>query len=193
MTTDAETNAVAPKRGRRWGTGRVRGVLVLLMGCLAITAPFFAGPLTFFLGGLLLMVCGVLEMLESFRAPDDSSLRSTYLSGALSILAGILLLGTPELVLKGVSLVLGVSFLLDGIGKGIAAVRANSAGTAWAWRLGAGAVNVGLGLILVTGWPVSGWPVVGIVVGLRMLTAGWSLLLGRRPQGECESIGPPSV
>jgi uncharacterized membrane protein HdeD (DUF308 family) len=148
------------------------------MGCLAALAPFFAGPLALFLGGLFLVVSGVLEMLEAFRAPDDSSLRSTYLGGGLSILAGILLLSTPELVLKGVALVLAGSFLLDGVGKWVAWLRAKWAGTAGTWMFAAGAVNVGLGLVLATGWPVSGWPVVGVVVGLRMLTAGWSMLLG---------------
>jgi uncharacterized membrane protein HdeD (DUF308 family) len=185
MTSHAETN---PGRSQfRWQLGkrRVRGVLVLFMGCLAVGAPFFAGSLTFFVGGLLLIVCGVLEMLESFRAPDDPSLRSTYLSGALSIVAGILLLSTPELVLKGVALVLAGSFLIDGIGKGIASLRAKLGGTAWTWMFTAGVVNVGLGLVLATGWPVSGWPVVEIVVGLRMLAAGWSMVLG--------GVTPPSA
>ena len=50
--------------------------------------------------------------------------------------------------------------------------------------LAAGVVNVGLGLVLATGWPVSGWPVVEIVVGLRMLTAGWDMRwrLAARPR-----------
>jgi uncharacterized membrane protein HdeD (DUF308 family) len=177
MTSHAETSTGAPERRWLLGKRRVRAVLVLLMGCLAIVAPFLAGPLALFLVGLLLIGCGVLEMLECFRAPD-SSLRSTYLGGGLSILAGILLLNQPELMLKGVSLVLAVSFLLDGVGKGIASLRAKLAGTAWAWLLAAGAVNVGLALILVTNWPIAGWPVLGIVVGIRMLTSGWSMLLG---------------
>lgn len=50
----------------------MRGVVVLLTGCLAMAAPFFAGPLTFFLGGLLLITCGVLEMLETYATPDAS-------------------------------------------------------------------------------------------------------------------------
>jgi hypothetical protein len=70
--------------------------LVLFLGCLGIVAPLYAGPLPLFLCGLLLIVCGILEMLETFRAPDAPSLRSTYLSGALSILAGVLLLSTPD-------------------------------------------------------------------------------------------------
>src|SRR5262245_29819202 len=128
MTSHADTSPGVPERRWLLGKRRVRGVLVLLMGCLAIVAPFLAGPLALFLVGVLLIVCGVLEMLESFRAPD-SSLRSTYLGGGLSILAGILLLNEPEMMLKGVSVVLAVSFLLDGVGKGIAALRARWAGT----------------------------------------------------------------
>src|SRR5262249_46505644 len=120
----------------------------------------------------------VLEMLESFRAPD-SSLRSTYLGGGLSILAGILLLNEPELILKGVSLVLAVSFLLDGVGKGIASLRAKLAGTAWAWLLVAGTGTAAPPRVRLPGCPGSGRAVLGVVVGIRMLTSGWSMLLGR--------------
>jgi uncharacterized membrane protein HdeD (DUF308 family) len=153
-----------------------------------MAAPLFAGPLTLFVGGLLLIVCGVLEMLEAFNASDDSSLRSSYLSGELSILAGILFLTRPELILRGVALFLAASFLIDGLGKGIASLRAQRAGTPWKWRLAAGVVNVGLGVVLVTGWPVSGWPIVSLAVGLRMLTAGFGMVLGRMTRaGEGEA------
>ncbi len=178
MTSDTAPSPAESKGGGRFRAGRVRGVAVLLFGCLAILTPLFAGPITFFVGGLLLIVCGVLEMWEAFRTPDDSSLRSTYLGGELSILAGILLVSMPELVLKGVSLVLAVSFLLDGIGKGIASLRAKLTRKARVWLLVAGAVNIALALILISGWPVSGWAIVGVVIGIRMLTSGWSMLLG---------------
>jgi uncharacterized membrane protein HdeD (DUF308 family) len=61
MSTDADASPAIPKTRGRLGTARLRGVLVLLMGCLAIAAPFFAGPLALFLCGLLLIVCGVLD------------------------------------------------------------------------------------------------------------------------------------
>jgi uncharacterized membrane protein HdeD (DUF308 family) len=158
----------------------MRGALVVVMGCLAVAAPFFAGPLALFLGGVLLIVSGVLEMLETFRAPDASELGSSYLGGELSILAGILLLNRPELILRAAALFLAGSFLIDGIGKGIASLRARAAGATWTARLAAALVNVGLGLMLAFRWPLSGWAVVEIVVGLRMLTAGWSMMLGRQ-------------
>jgi uncharacterized membrane protein HdeD (DUF308 family) len=159
------------------------------MGCLAIAAPLFAGPLALFLVGLLLIVCGVLELLETFRA-DESSWRSTYLGGELSILIGILLLNQPDLTLRGVALLLTGTFLLDGISKCVAALRAKQAGTAWVWLLANGAVNFALALMLATRWPISGWVVLGVVVGLRMLMAGWSMLLGRPDQPEAPEPSP---
>src|SRR5262249_7567275 len=69
MTSPAATSQEVPKRLWQLSQRRVRGVLVLFLGCLALAAPFFAGPLTLFLGGSLLILCGVLEMWETFRAP----------------------------------------------------------------------------------------------------------------------------
>src|SRR5436190_5237796 len=106
---------------------RMRGCLVLLMGCVALVTPFFAGPLAVFLVAVLLIACGVLEMLDTFRFPDESSRRSAYLSGALSILAGILLLNQPKLILGGLALLFGGSFLIDGINKISAAWKARGA------------------------------------------------------------------
>jgi uncharacterized membrane protein HdeD (DUF308 family) len=143
--------------------------------------PFFAGPLVFFLGGLLLIACGVLEMLEAFDSPDDS-LRCAYLSGEMSVLAGILLLSLPELVMRGVALVLAVSFLIDGANRLITSFRAKAAGAHWKVLLTTGLVNVALGLVLATRWPIADWPVVCVVIGLRMLTAGWSMMHGHRAQ-----------
>src|SRR5262249_50954956 len=78
----------------------------------------------------------------------------------------------------------------DGLGKGIAALRARAAGTAWAGLLATGLVNVALGLMLATGWPVSGWAVLGTVVGIRMLTNGWLMLLGRPTQPDAAEPPP---
>src|SRR5262249_883199 len=97
MATQGETHGVPHTARER----RLRGALLLIMGCLAILSPFFAGTLALFLVGLLLIACGALEMLETFQAADEARLRSAYLSGALSILAGILLLAQPQLVLRG--------------------------------------------------------------------------------------------
>jgi uncharacterized membrane protein HdeD (DUF308 family) len=149
------------------------------MGCLAILSPFFAGSLALFLVGLLLIVCGALEMLETFQAADEARLRSAYLSGALSILAGILLLAQPQLLLRGLAFFLAGSFLIDAIGKLVAAMRMRARGAAWKWTFVSGLVNCILALVLAARWPISGQAVVAFLVAIRMFTAGWSMLLDR--------------
>jgi uncharacterized membrane protein HdeD (DUF308 family) len=83
---------------------RLRGLLVLAMGRLAISVPFFCGSQALFVVGWLLIACGVLEMLETFRVANEHWQRSAYVSGMLSILAGILLLAQPQVVRRGLAL-----------------------------------------------------------------------------------------
>jgi uncharacterized membrane protein HdeD (DUF308 family) len=157
----------------------LRGAVVLVMGSLALAAPFFAGPMTFLLIGVLAIVSGVLEMLEGLRAPDDAQVRSAYLSCEVSIIAGILIISVPALVLRGLALLLAATFCIDGLGKLGTSVRTGLAGAPWSWLALTGILNICLALILVTRWPIRDWPVVAFVVGIRMLTAGWSMLRGR--------------
>jgi uncharacterized membrane protein HdeD (DUF308 family) len=170
---------------------RVRGVLVLTMGCLAILSPFLGGTLALFLVGLLLIASGALEMLETFHAEDEIGRRSSYLAGVLSVVAGILLLAQPQLLLRGLALFVSGSFLIDGISKTVGAVRKQATGATWKWMLVGGVINCVLALVLIAQWPVSGRAFVMILVGIRMLTAGWSMLLGRVSKHRPAAESPP--
>ena len=155
----------------RWH--RRRGVLVLLMGGLAIAAPFLVGLPGLFIVGLLLVVCGVLEMLETFHAPDEVRRRSAYLGGALTVITGVLLMAQPHLVLRGLALLLAGLLLIDGVNKLVVVRRNWVAGLPWLCLLIGGLANVVLCLVLATGWPVSGFAVVMVLMGIRMLATGW--------------------
>ena len=179
MTSDIDSNSALPADLWQLRRRRFRGLLVMVMGCLAIVAPLFAGSLGLFVTGIFLIVCGVLEMLETFRSADASGMRWTYLSGEMSILAGILLLNKPELMLRAVALFLAIMFITTGAGRFTACWRARKSGMAWAGLLALGVVDAGLAFMLLAHWPISNWPIVGIVVGIHMLTAGWSMLMGR--------------
>jgi uncharacterized membrane protein HdeD (DUF308 family) len=163
------------------------------MGCLCIAALFFAGSLALFLVGLLLITCGILEMLETFQVSNDDRRHATYLSGVLSIVAGVLLLAQPQLVLSGLALFVAGSFLIDGVGKLAAALRSRAAAGSWTRLFGVGLVNVVLGLMLVIRWPVAGLNVVIIVVGIRMLATGWSILRGREDEPAPAAEPPPET
>src|SRR5262245_53781015 len=184
MTIDVES-APEVHSPRRTARGRrVRGALILVMGCLAITATLVATSLALLVVGILLCVCGALEMFETFRLRDDDQRVSAYVSGILSVVAGILLLSEPRLVLRGLAIVVAGSFLIDGFNKLVAAWRGRADVRPWKRLLTGGVINVLLGAMLLTRWPVSGLRVVVILVGVRMLTAGWAMLVGREEESE---------
>jgi uncharacterized membrane protein HdeD (DUF308 family) len=149
------------------------------MGCLAVVSPFFAGTLALLLVGVLLIVCGALEMLQTYQAADETRRRAAYVSGALSVLAGILLLAQPQLVLRGLALFVAGTFFIDALGKVVSALRGRRASGPWKWMFAGGLLNAAVALVLVARWPVSGVAVVVILVGIRILVAGWGMLLGR--------------
>ena len=93
----------------------VRGVLVLLLGCLAIAVPFLAGSLGLLLVGLLLILCGILEMVETFYTPEKLQRRSAYVSGELTIITGMLLMAKPQLVIRGLAILLAGLLLINGM------------------------------------------------------------------------------
>src|SRR5262249_41886183 len=99
----AEPQPKVTDNGGQPSSHRVRGLLVVLMGGLALAVPFVSGQLAIFLVGVLLICCGVLEMVETFRAPSESSRASVYFSGMVSVLVGILLLSSPHLALRGLA------------------------------------------------------------------------------------------
>jgi len=89
MPTQGEKNLKTSGVPNKSRGRRLRGALLLGMGCLAILSAFFAGTMAQFLVAVVLMLCGALEILETFQADDEAGRRSTYLSGALSVFAGI--------------------------------------------------------------------------------------------------------
>jgi uncharacterized membrane protein HdeD (DUF308 family) len=153
---------------------RIRPALGVVLGCLAIAAPFVAGPFALPIVGGLLIVCGVLEMFEAFQADEESGRTASYFSGALSVGAGILLYAKPQLVLRGLSIFVGGSFLLGGLGTLWSHARQSGRDNENKLALGSGILNLLLGLMLITRWPVSGVAMVEILVGVHILAVNWS-------------------
>src|SRR5262249_44349128 len=141
--------------------------------------------------GVLLVLCGVLEMLETFNAPDEVRRRSAYLSGGLTVGAGLLLMAKPQLVIRGLAVLLVGLVLINGPSKLVAAWRGRVAGADWIGSLLGGLVCVGVCVVLATRWPVSGSAIVMIVMGIYMLASGWSLLMGQEEKGSVATQPTP--
>lgn len=170
--------SVDPSASRSVVWRLVVGGVLLLLGGLAFAAPFVADKAAPFLLGLLLVAAGTLQTFQAFGVRDQRAGDARRFGGAVSILAGLLLVAWTKLVFTALILLLGLSWILDGLVKAITAVRGRGGPERFYGLLDA-LVNVALGVAIIIQWPLTGIWSVGVVVGLRLLAAGWSVVLGR--------------
>jgi uncharacterized membrane protein HdeD (DUF308 family) len=151
-------------------------VSTLVLGCLAMAIPFVAASAAADLLGLVVFVSGAIDLWNAFAIRSQPTRRSAFLGGGLSLLIGGLLFAAPMLVASALAWLLGGSFVLDGVSKLLAARRNGGPEAARGAAL-RGVFNVTLGGLIGCQWPLSGAQAIGIYAGLRILSAGWALLV----------------
>jgi uncharacterized membrane protein HdeD (DUF308 family) len=185
VSTPSRTPESPPVRWR-WPWRLMIGLPLLVLGCLALTTPFVAGKSSPFVLGILLLTSGLIETAHAFGLRDRHVGDAGFFGAGISVLAGLLLLAQPKLALGALSLLLGLSFLIGGVGMIVAASRGG--GNPRVGLLSDGCLNVLLGLLIASQWPVSGLWTIGLYVGCRILGSGWSKIVGRD-----ETAGAPGV
>jgi uncharacterized membrane protein HdeD (DUF308 family) len=154
---------------------RTMGVLLMVLGVLAFSAPLVVGRWSVALLGLPLLALGAAEAYAAFRSTRRAEI-SAYVPSVLAILAGNLLLLSSKLVLDGLVILLFAILLFDGVSKIVASSRRSSSG-----RLPTfinGLIDFGCAALF---WYlirfVGAETAVGIIIGIFILAAGWRLLL----------------
>lgn len=155
--------------------GIIWGLLTIVLGILAIGSPFVAGLWTTKLIAIVLLAAGISMTIFAFMAPSLGGVIFKILFGILTVLVGIALLSQPELGLAKLTLFLGVYFIFDGFMSLILAWNVKPA-PGWGWMTFNGVVTIMLAWMILNGWPESALWAVGLLVGVRLLFAGITML-----------------
>jgi uncharacterized membrane protein HdeD (DUF308 family) len=154
---------------------RTAGVLLIVLGALAFSAPLVVGQWSLALLGIPLLALSATEAYAAFQSPRRSEI-SAYVPSVLAMLAGNLLLLSSNLVLNGLVILLFAILLFDGASK-IVAVKRSSSSERFPIAVN-GLIDFGCAALL---WYliriVGAERAVGIIVGIFILAAGWRLLL----------------
>ena len=98
----------------------------------------------------------------------------------------------PGLALASLTMILGIYFIFDGITTLVVAWNVKPE-PGWGWMTFSGAVTLALSWMILSGWPASSLFVVGILVGIRLIFAGWSIaflgMAGDAVGDEVEEVG----
>lgn len=151
------------------------GVLTIILGFFAMGSPLITGLALAMLIGISMIVAGLAQTIYAFQAGSVGRGFLRLLFGGITVLAGIAILAQPGMALATLTLFLAIYFVLDGLAT-IFASSAVASGQGKGWVIFNGIITLMLGVMIWRGWPVSGVWAIGILVGVRLIFSGMTML-----------------
>jgi uncharacterized membrane protein HdeD (DUF308 family) len=172
--TDSRKPVDALRQAAGWSIGL--GILLLILGVIAICFPFASSLAAAIWVAWLLIIGGVLLLAHAFRVRHESGFWLKLLWAVIYLVAGILLLASPIGGVLTLTLVLAVLWIVEGGTAIVLAFRLKPA-RPWGWILFDGIITLLLGLLIWIGWPGNAPWLLGLFLGISLLATGISVLL----------------
>ncbi len=162
---------------RHWVFFLTEGIVLVLLGMLAMLAPPLASLAATVLFGWILLVSGVVGLVTTVRARHAPGFGWSLVSALLGVAAGVVLLGWPVQGLFSLTTVLIAFLFIEGIVSILYALdHRKSLSSRWGWMLASGVVDLLLGAVLFAGLPGTAAWALGVLVGVNLIFGGWALI-----------------
>ncbi len=167
---------------RSWKALMTVGVLAILVGCVAIVVPAVASVATAIFVGWILVIAGAFLVAGAFTAHSIGTVVLRLLWALLTVIVGLWLIVEPDNGTLTLTVVLGIYFLFMGLTRTAVAFAAR--GQAGAGLVGlSGIAGLLIGILILAKLPSSADWAIGLLVGIDLIFAGWTLtsvaLVGR--------------
>jgi len=151
-------------------------VVSLVGGVLALANPFAATLAATLMAGWTFAVLGVIQIVQAFRLRGWGGFVWSLLFGVLTLVVGISLIFNPLSGMVSLTLLVAVLFLVMGVTKVMYGVSLRPI-SGWGWVLVSGLVSLVLGVMILADFPYSATAVLGILLGIELLSNGVLFLL----------------
>ena len=160
-----------------WWLVLMRGIFGVIFGVIALVSPGIALLTLVWLFGFYAILDGISAVVIGIRTRGEPNWVWTIIQGVVSVLAGVIALVWPGVTALALLFVVAFWAIMLGIAEIAGAFASRRSGSnAWGWTLGAGALNVVLGIVLLI-WPASGILTLVWLVGIFTLAGGIALIV----------------
>jgi uncharacterized membrane protein HdeD (DUF308 family) len=174
MSTGIATLGIEGVR-RNWGWVLALGVALIILGVLALGAPWVVSLTSMLFFGWLLVIGGVLQTVHGFWRRKWSGFFLDLLTGILYLVVGMMFVEKPLESLVTVTLIIAAALMFFGAMRIVVALSTDF--QHWVWLLLNGIISLVLGVLIWRGWPEASLWVVGLFIGIDMLFYGWALVM----------------
>ena len=169
--------AVATSLHEHWVLFLIEGIILVVLGLIAIVVPPIATLAVELLFGWLFLLSGIMGLITTFWMRDAPGFWWSLLSGVLGIAAGIVLLVWPLSGVLSLTLVLIVFFTIEGIASIMYALEHKlELSGRWGFMLASGIIDLIIAAIILFGLPGSAAWALGLLVGINLAFGGAALI-----------------
>jgi uncharacterized membrane protein HdeD (DUF308 family) len=174
---DEFQRTVAASLHEHWKLFLVEGIILVLLGVLAIVLPPIATLAVEILFGWLFLISGIVGLFTTFWMRQAPGFWWSLLSAVLGIAAGLVLLVWPLSGVLTLTLILIVFFTIEGIATIMYSLEhKRELSGRWGWMLTSGIVDLILAALIFMGLPGSAAWALGLLVGINMIFGGTALI-----------------
>jgi uncharacterized membrane protein HdeD (DUF308 family) len=159
---------------RSWKALLFVGIVAIVVGCVAILVPAVASVGTAIFIGWILLIAGAFLVAAAFSAHSIGTVVLRLLWAALTVIVGVWLIVEPHNGTLTLTLVLGIYFLFMGITRIAVAFAARGQQNAGLVGL-SGVAGLLIGILVLAKFPSSADWAIGLLVGIDLIFAGWTL------------------
>jgi uncharacterized membrane protein HdeD (DUF308 family) len=160
-----------------WKLFLAQGIVMMVLGFLAIVEPNVATLAVTLFVGWLFLIAGIFRAASAWHSRQMPGFGWSILTALLSVALGVILILRPMAGVLTLTMVLVVFFVIEGIFSIIAAIEHRQHLRSWGWVLFSGIIDLFLAYLIWAGWPSSADWAIGLLVGINMLFLGLSLVM----------------
>jgi len=161
-----------------WKLFLFQGVVMIILGIIAVAMPAAATVAIDIYVGWLFLLSGIVGLVAMFSAGNLSTLLWTLVTALLSVVVGVMLIWQPVAGAFSLTLVLTAFFIAEGIFQTVSSFSYRDViPGSWGWLLASGISDLLLAGIIIWAWPTSAQWVLGLVVGVNLATSGAAVVM----------------
>lgn len=159
----------------KWGWFVALGLVMIIAGAIALGNLVLSTVVSVLYIGVMMAVSGGAQIIHAFQVKTWGAFAFWLLDGLLFLAAGIIAIVVPLYAAEFLTLFLGVSLIVGGVFRLVAAFKLRPA-AGWGWIAFSAVIAILLGIEIIAGWPVSGLWVLGLLLGIDLIFNGVAVL-----------------
>jgi uncharacterized membrane protein HdeD (DUF308 family) len=167
---------VAQALHEHWKLYLIEGILLIILGAIAIIIPPIATLAVTILIGWLFLISGVMGLFTTFAMRHAPGFWWSLVSAVLGVVVGIWLLATPVAGAFSLTILLVAFFIIEGVASIMFALEHKRELTGrWGWMLVSGIIDLVLAVFIFAHLPSTAAWAIGLLVGINMIFGGSAL------------------